>query len=62
MPLEVGAPKGKRRGAKPNSPSFDRINNDPAIGYVRGNVNIISQRANQIKSDATAAELQAVWS
>jgi hypothetical protein len=36
-------------------PSIDRIN--PALGYVPGNVWIISHRANRIKSNATFAEL-----
>ncbi len=39
----------------PNSPTLDRI--VPELGYVRGNVRVISSRANQIKSDATPAEL-----
>lgn len=34
----------------PNSPSFDRI--DPTKGYVNGNVEIISNRANSMKNDA----------
>jgi hypothetical protein len=36
-------------------PSIDRIN--PALGYVPGNVWIISHRANRIKSDASFEEL-----
>lgn len=39
----------------PNSPSLDRI--DPALGYVKGNVNVISSKANAIKSNATPEEL-----
>jgi hypothetical protein len=39
-------------------PTLDRINNDE--GYIRGNVAIISFRANRIKSDASADELQAI--
>ena len=39
----------------PNSPSLDRI--DPDLGYVRGNVKVISARANSIKSNATPEEL-----
>lgn len=39
----------------PNSPSLDRI--IPHLGYVPGNVWVISQRANQIKNDATLSEL-----
>jgi hypothetical protein len=38
-----------------NSPSLDRIDN--RLGYVPGNVIIISLRANRIKSDATAEEV-----
>jgi hypothetical protein len=39
----------------PNSPSLDRI--DPALGYVQGNVKVISSRANAIKSNASPEEL-----
>jgi len=41
-----------------NSPSLDRIDN--ALGYIPGNVMIISNRANMIKCDATAEEVLAV--
>lgn len=41
-----------------NSPSLDRTNSD--LGYVPGNVAVISFKANTIKSNATAAELQRV--
>jgi hypothetical protein len=47
--------KGKG-GAVPNSASVDRIDNSK--GYVRGNIWIISRRANSIKSDASAQELR----
>lgn len=40
------------------SPSLDRIR--PELGYVPGNVWAISYRANQIKNDATLAELRAI--
>jgi hypothetical protein len=39
-----------------NSPSLDKIR--PELGYVPGNVWVISHRANNIKSDATVQELQ----
>lgn len=45
-------------GFFPDSPSLDRI--VPEKGYVRGNVRVISNRANRLKNDATAAELRAV--
>ena len=45
-------------GREENSPSFDRI--DPKKGYVKGNVAIISLRANRIKNDGTAEEHQKI--
>ena len=38
-----------------NSPSVDR--RIPALGYVKGNIEIISMKANRIKSNATPEEL-----
>lgn len=46
------------KGPKPHSPTLDRI--DPALGYVRGNVRVISFRANALKSDASLEELELV--
>lgn len=40
------------------SPSLDRIDNNG--GYVRGNISVISKRANTIKGAATLEELEAV--
>ena len=48
--LEVGV-----GGCQPNSPSLDRI--DPRKGYVKGNVWVISNKANSIKNNATPEEL-----
>lgn len=39
----------------PNSPSIDKI--IPALGYVKGNIIIVSYRANTIKNNATVDEL-----
>ena len=53
IPLVPG--KGRHTDS---SPSLDRI--DPSKGYVPGNVQIISNRANRIKNDASIAELQQI--
>lgn len=47
-----------RQGYFSDSPSLDRI--DPKKGYVKGNVRVISNRANLLKSDAKVWELEAV--
>lgn len=54
-PIIEGHLKGKP-GPSPNSPSLDRI--DPALGYVKGNVWVISHRANVIKQNASPVELE----
>jgi hypothetical protein len=41
-------------GRTDNSPSIDRVY--PDLGYVSGNVVIVSDRANRIKNDGTASE------
>jgi len=45
-------------GGKDYAPSMDKI--IPALGYVKGNIQIISMRANRIKSNATTEELRLV--
>lgn len=42
--------------SKPNSPTLDRIN--PELGYVRGNVQVISQKANSWKQSKTLDDLK----
>lgn len=57
-PLEWSTYRGRGPGAIANSPSLDRI--DPTKGYVKGNVWIISHKANTIKNNATHEELKLV--
>ena len=49
---------GGRSGLYPDSISLNRI--DPDKGYVKGNIEIISQRANHLLSNATIEELEKV--
>jgi len=44
------------KGGDPAAPSLDRI--DPTKGYVKGNVAVISYRANSLKRDASLVELE----
>jgi hypothetical protein len=44
-----------RSGGNPNSPALDRIDNNK--GYVKGNVMVVSHRANMMKVDASPEEL-----
>jgi hypothetical protein len=50
----------KKGRAGPNTPSLDRI--DSSRGYVKGNVEIISWRANLLKANASLDELVAMGS
>ncbi len=45
-------------GKKPSSPSLDRVDN--AKGYVKGNVEVVSWRANNLKATATLDEMIAM--
>ncbi len=56
--LDWSCGNSSKKGPRPNSPSIDRI--APERGYVKGNIKIISFRANQIKSDASPSELKLV--
>jgi hypothetical protein len=50
IPLIKGITK-----ANDNSPTLDRINNN--LGYIKGNVVVVSYRANRIKNDSSIEEL-----
>jgi len=52
IPLKSGLGKGI---IQPNSPSLDRI--IPEKGYVRGNIVVMSNKANTMKSNATLEEM-----
>lgn len=52
IPLKSGSGKGRMQ---PNSPSLDRI--IPEKGYVRGNIVVMSNKANTMKSNATLEEI-----
>jgi hypothetical protein len=58
IPLEWSRYRGNGKSNVAGSPSLDRI--DPTKGYVKGNVWIISAKANRIKNDATHEELKLV--
>lgn len=59
IPLFPSVGNGRKQPALiPNSPSIDRLDNNK--GYTPDNIRVISVRANDIKSDATLEELEAV--
>ena len=45
-------------GQNDNSPSLDR--RVPYLGYTKGNVTVVSMKANRIKTDANSNEIRAV--
>lgn len=47
---------GSKSGQNPNNPSLDKI--IPKLGYVKGNVHVISHRANTLKGNASLSELK----
>ena len=49
-----------KQGGGDHSPSLDKVR--PELGYVAGNVIVISNRANRIKSDASIQELRDIAS
>ena len=55
IPLVFGNSQGRPQ-PEDTSPSLDRI--VPELGYVPGNVAVISTRANRVKNDSTLDELR----
>jgi len=54
--LEIPIKANDKAGPIDSSPSLDRIH--PELGYIVGNVRIISNRANRLRADATLEELR----
>lgn len=54
LDIPINVNKG-RSGAYVNSPSLDRIDNNK--GYIKGNVQVVSQLANAMKGAATPEQL-----
>lgn len=53
--LEIPIFRGTKKHT-PNSPTLDRL--IPELGYIKGNVRVISYKANTMKSDATIEEIE----
>lgn len=56
--LGIALEQGDKPGGQDNSPSLDKI--VPSLGYVKGNIAVISHKANKMKSNATTAEVEAL--
>ena len=57
--LGIEIKKNNISGPIDSSPSLDRI--DQNKGYIKGNIRIISNRANRIKSDASFEEIEKIY-
>jgi hypothetical protein len=47
------------RGGSASSPSLDRV--IPALGYIKSNIQVISNKANAMKNDATFEEIEMLY-
>lgn len=56
--IEIIPKASREMKQRDSSPSIDRI--IPSLGYVKGNVRIISNRANRLKSDMTIEECKLI--
>ena len=56
--LGITLVRARGKGPRDDSPSIDRIDNTKP--YTKGNVRVISWRANRIKGNSTLAELRAI--
>jgi len=54
--LEIPLMRRKGSGTSHGSPTLDRI--VPHLGYVKGNIRVISAKANLMKNDATLEEAE----
>ncbi len=59
IPLICGKGKSFKGGGTDNSPSLDRIDNDK--GYIKGNLQIISRKANQMKSNGNFKDIEMLY-
>ena len=48
-----------KESTQDNSPTLDRF--IPALGYVKGNINVISQKANRLKNDGTLDDIRKLF-
>lgn len=59
MKQHWGGKEGDSKHGSDNSPSIDRL--VPHKGYVKGNVRVVSNRANRFKQDCTLEEMELIF-
>lgn len=57
--IKLNNKKERSHSTKNNSPSIDRLNND--FGYIKGNIRIISWKANKIKNESSFEEFEKIY-